>query len=162
MLLSPLPWLYLLSPSFLHQAPVSWSFHTVLSPLIRCSCLLSPGAASFFMLWLPLTWLSCLLILPHAPVTASCVLPLVSCTGLLLPTSLLLLHDPVTGSFLPVPTLHYRQPSPRVWQHNLWKRTLVWLNYHTSLKNQRENLYCWGTIICKTTIHKPVCKIGLN
>ncbi len=50
------------------------------------------------------------------------------------------------------PTPHYRQPSP---PSSIWKSTLVWLNYHTYVKNQRENLYGRGTITCETTIPKP-------
>ncbi len=37
----------------------------------------------------------------------------------------------------------------------IWKRTLVWLNNHTYVKNQRENLYGRATITCETTIPKP-------
>ncbi len=43
--------------------------------LILCSCLLSPGAATFFVLWLSLIWLSCLLILLHAPLSSLLHLP---------------------------------------------------------------------------------------
>ena len=57
----------------------------------------------------------------------------------------------------PHPPLQAALP-PCVWQHNLHpfeREKLVWLNNHTYVKNQRENLYGWGTIICKTTTPKP-------
>ncbi len=58
------------------------------------------------------------------------------------------------------PPPHYRQPfPPSVWQYN---RTLVWLNCHTYVKNQRENLYGWGTITYKKLSLIHVCKIGLR
>jgi hypothetical protein len=41
------------------------------------------------------------------------------------------------------------EPSPT------FGRELVWLNYHTYVKKQRENLYGKGTITYKTTIPKP-------
>ncbi len=109
MLLSPDPGScsFLLSPCFLLHTPASWLMllspdppfscllilwspdHTVLSPLTRTlwSCLLSPGAASFFVLWLSLTWLSCLLILPML-----LSLPLASCLLSLAPVSCFLPH----------------------------------------------------------------------
>jgi hypothetical protein len=55
---------------------------------------------------------------------------------------------------LPHPPLQAAHPlcSP------IWKRTFVRLNYHTYVKNKRENLFGWGTITCV----KYVCKIGLK
>jgi hypothetical protein len=47
------------------------------------------------------------------------------------------------------------EPSP------ILKRTLVWVNYHTCVKNQGENLYGSGTITYKQLSLNHVCKIGL-
>jgi hypothetical protein len=49
-----------------------------------------------------------------------------------------------TMSHQTAPTPHYRQPSRlcvAAQPSPIWKRTFVWLNYHTYVKKQRENLY---------------------
>ncbi len=42
------------------------------------------------------------------------------------------------------------------------EETLVWLNYHTYVKKQGENLYGWGTITCKKPSLNHMRKIGLS
>ncbi len=66
--------------------------------------------------------------------------------------------EPALGVIRLPPTPHCRQPSPRclaAYPSPIWKRTLAWLNYHTYVKNQRENLNGRGTITYETTIPEP-------
>ncbi len=58
------------------------------------------------------------------------------------------------------PHPHYRQPSTFligsvIFTHLEENSTVLWLNYNTYMKRQRERLYGWGTIKCKTTFPKP-------
>ncbi len=69
-----------------------------------------------------------------------------------------------TMSHQSAPLPHYRQPSPHLYGSvtcTIWKRTLVWLNYHTYVKK------LWETCMVEEPSHvKPLslnhpCKIGL-
>jgi hypothetical protein len=54
------------------------------------------------------------------------------------------------------PTLHLRQPPPPFRMAAEPSPILnIILILHTCVKKQRENLYGWGTVTCKTTILKP-------
>ncbi len=59
----------------------------------------------------------------------------------------------------------YLYDSEAIWQHNLspiWKRTLVWLNYHIFVKRQRKTRIVEEPSHWKQLSINNQCKIGLT